>query len=302
MVVDWIGVDWGTSNLRAFAFSSDGIVLEQRESAAGMGSLDRDEFEPALLSLIEGWLRDDDVMPIIACGMVGAREGWQEAPYRMVPAALSQVAATAKPATRDSRISMTILPGLAQAEPANVMRGEETQIAGFLSARPDFSGVICLPGTHSKWVDVSNGTVERFSTFMTGELFALLADQSILRHSIDRKTDDCVAFKAAALKTVSSKTGVMSELFSLRASGLVNSTNGKLPGSVLSGLLIGQEVREAKPMWQDKEVVLIGSDQLVDLYARVLKLIGTNARHLSGESAVVAGLKNTRSNLQVADT
>ena len=122
-------------------------------------------------------------MPVIACGMVGARQGWIEAPYSQVPCApvgLSMI----KPVVEDTRLDVSILPGLSQTDPADVMRGEETQIAGYLAENPGFDGVLCLPGTHTKWAHISAGEVVSFRTFMTGELFALVSSQSVLRHSV----------------------------------------------------------------------------------------------------------------------
>ena len=169
---DWIAVDWGTSRLRAWAMR-DGVPVADAASDKGMGVLDRTGFEAALRELIEPWL-GSDVMMVVACGMVGSRQGWAEAAYAAVPCAPSSGRAT-RANTRDPRLSVHILPGLKQNDPADVMRGEETQIAGHLARAPGFDGVICLPGTHTKWAQISAGEVVSFRTFMTGEMFALLS-------------------------------------------------------------------------------------------------------------------------------
>ena len=116
--------------------------------------------------------------------MVGARQGWIEAPYAAVPGPPRRARAFARPEVRDPRLAVHVLHGLSQAEPADVMRGEETQIAGLIAREPGFDGVACLPGTHAKWAHVSAGEVVSFATFMTGELFALVAQSSVLRHSV----------------------------------------------------------------------------------------------------------------------
>ena len=150
---DWIAIDWGTTNLRAWAMGAGGVLAEA-SSDEGMGRLTRDGFEPALLRLIGPWL-SGPAMPVLACGMVGSRQGWVEAPYRAVPCPpLARGALVAVP-TEDPRIAVQIAPGLKQAKPADVMRGEETQIAGALMLYPGFDGAICLPGTHSKWTQIS---------------------------------------------------------------------------------------------------------------------------------------------------
>ena len=143
---DWIAADWGTTHLRVWAMSG-ASQTDAAGSDRGMGKLAPDQFEPALLDLIAPWL-GDGVTPVIACGMVGARQGWTEAGYGRVPCGALDAAPVRAP-TADPRLAVWILPGLSQADPPDVMRGEETQIAGFLSLNPGFDGVICLPGTYS---------------------------------------------------------------------------------------------------------------------------------------------------------
>ena len=167
ITADWIAVDWGTSTLRAWAMSHDGQDVATASSAEGMGQLTSAEFEPALLRLVETWLEPAKPTPVIACGMVGAKQGWTEATYSDTPCQ-PQSRFTAAP-TRDPRLNMHIISGVSQSDPADVMRGEETQIAGFQRLNPKWDGVICLPGTHTKWVQMSAGEIVSFQTFMTGE-------------------------------------------------------------------------------------------------------------------------------------
>src|SRR3954452_1066551 len=177
---DWIAADWGTTNLRVWGLSSDGAVVCAASSANGMSKLEPSGFEPALLELIGGWLRDNTTILVIACGMVGARQGWVEVPYQRAPCAPLASGQIVYATTRDPRLRVAILAGVSQTEPhADVMRGEETQIAGFLSERPDYDGVVRLPGTHTKWVRIHDGEIIRFQTFMTGELFELLRAHSV---------------------------------------------------------------------------------------------------------------------------
>ncbi|MCX8509692.1 MAG: 2-dehydro-3-deoxygalactonokinase, partial [Rhodobacteraceae bacterium] len=189
---DWIAVDWGTSQLRAWAMGPEGPLAEAT-SDAGMGRLTPDGFEPALLQLIAPWLGRDPVS-VIACGMVGARQGWVEAAYRATPCPPLAPGQLTPALTLDPRLQVKVVPGLKQGKPADVMRGEETQIAGALTLMPGFDGIFCLPGTHAKWVHVSAGEVVSFQTYMTGELFALLATQSVLRHGIAHEGWDDQAF------------------------------------------------------------------------------------------------------------
>lgn len=269
---DWIAVDWGTSNLRVWAMSAEGKVLAQNGSDQGMSGLAPDEFEVALLSHIAPWLGNPHT-PVVACGMVGARQGWEEAPYRAVPT--TPLGDLHTVACRDSRISMHILPGLKQERSADVMRGEETQIAGYLADDPGFDGILCLPGTHTKWAHVSAGEVVSFQTFMTGELFDLLGNNSVLRHSIgDGKAIDQEAFDGAIADTISRPEAVATQLFKIRAVDLLHGADPSVSRARLSGILLGLELAAARPYWLGQSVALIGAPALNALYEKALSAQG----------------------------
>ncbi|WGV14851.1 2-dehydro-3-deoxygalactonokinase [Fuscovulum ytuae] len=293
MTVEWIAVDWGTTNLRAFAMGRDGIVA-QSTSDDGMGRLDRDGFEPALLHLIDPWLTEGRVTEVIACGMVGSRQGWHEAPYRAVPCTPLDPATLVTAPTRDGRIRVRLVPGLKQVQPADVMRGEETQIAGVLALRQGFDGVVCLPGTHSKWAHLSAGEVVSFQTFLTGEMFALLSQASVLRHGLQGDGWDEAAFDAAVSDALSRPERIGARLFSIRAEGLIAGLAAASARARLSGLLIGMELAAARPYWLGQAVVIVGSEAISASYARALKGLGVEARVVKGGDAVLAGLLMTR--------
>ena len=284
----WIAVDWGTSNLRAWAMARDGSVLAEAASDEGMGKLTRADFEPALLRLISGWLANRP--PVIACGMVGSRQGWCEASYRAVPCAPLDRAALVAAPTLDPRLSVQLAPGLKQTSPADVMRGEETQIAGALALMPGYVGILCLPGTHSKWAQISAGEVVSFQTFMTGEMYALLSEHSVLRHGMQGEGWDDAAFDAAVSDALSRPERLGARLFSLRAEGLIAGLTPAAARARLSGLLIGTELAGARPYWLGQEVTLVGADRLSAAYARALALQGVTARSLSASDCTLAGL------------
>lgn len=284
----WIAVDWGTSNLRAFAMGAEGRVLAEAASDEGMGKLSREGFEPALLRLIGAWL--DDRPPVVACGMVGSRQGWCEAPYRAVPCTPLDRSALVKAPTADPRLTVWIAPGLKQAQPADVMRGEETQIAGALRIMPGFDGVICLPGTHSKWVHVSAGEVVSFQTFMTGELFALLSGASVLRHGMQTEGWDDAAFDGAVSDAISRPERIAARLFTIRAEGLIAGLAPDAARARLSGLLIGTEIAAARPYWLGQRVTLVGAERISAAYARALAAQGVEAKRLSATDCTLAGL------------
>ena len=285
---DWIAVDWGTTRLRVWAMRGS-EVLESRSSDKGMGGLSPAEFEPALLELVGDWL-DQGPLPVIACGMVGARTGWVEAEYRATPCTPLDALRATRPAVTDQRLQVHVLPGLSQIDPPDVMRGEETQIAGFLAANPAFRGTLCLPGTHCKWVSIADGRVEGFHTFMTGEVYALLSRQSVLRHTIGEARPDPVSFSEAAAQALAHADMAPAGLFSLRAAALLEGLPPEVGAGRLSGLLIGSELAAAQPLWKDRRVVIIGAPELSALYARALTQAGANADELDGGALVLAGL------------
>lgn len=299
VIADWIAADWGTSNLRVWAMDAAGRVAAEAQSADGMGGLAPDGFEPALLALAGGWLDPGRVTPVLICGMAGARQGWTEAAYRAVPCPPVGPSLTRAPA-RDPRLAVWIVPGLSQRAPsADVMRGEETQIAGLLAATPDWDGVACLPGTHSKWAEISAGEVVSFRSFMTGELYALLASGSVLRHALAGagagEGDDGAAFDAAVTEAAARPEALAARLFQIRAESLLSGLAPDAARARLSGALIGAELAAAKPWWLGRDIRIVGGGALGRRYARALGLMGASARLIDGADAALAGLRAARS-------
>jgi 2-dehydro-3-deoxygalactonokinase len=289
---DWIAVDWGTTHLRAWAMSDDGTPRAELRSDDGMGRLNREEFEPALLRLVEPWLGAGP-MDVLACGMVGSRQGWMEAPYAAVPVKPSRLSPVSVP-VQDPRLRVAILPGLKQVTPPDVMRGEETQIAGFLAAAPGFDGVLCLPGTHAKWVQISAEEVVSFRTFMTGEMFDLLSAHSVLRHSIAVEGSDVAAFEEAVAETLSKPEMLAQRLFSIRAGQLLDGTSAETSRARLSGYLIGAELAASRPYWLGQDVVVAGTPGLAETYAIALATQGVVARTSDADPLTRLGLIRAR--------
>ncbi len=298
VAADWIAVDWGTTNLRAWAMQGAGTVLAAATSDAGMGGLTREAFEPALLALVSPWLVPGTVTEVVACGMVGARQGWVEAAYQTAPCPPLDTAHLAQPALHDARMRVHVIPGIRQMTPADVMRGEETQIAGWLAREPSFDGVLCLPGTHTKWVRISAGEVVSFQTFMTGEIFALLSGQSVLRHSLGTPGFDEPAFLAAVGDALSRPEAMAARLFSLRAQTLIAGLQPPAVRARLSGTLIGAELAAARPYWLGQRVVLIGAAGLCAHYAAALQAQGLEPGRASGDEMTLAGLAAARAQMR----
>ncbi|MEO9865410.1 MAG: 2-dehydro-3-deoxygalactonokinase [Yoonia sp.] len=284
---DWIAADWGTSNLRVWAMSDSGDILAEASSDQGMGKLDRTGFEPALRDVAGKWINGP--ITVVACGMVGARQGWAEAKYDRVPCPAATAGFTKVP-TDDPDLSVHIIPGISQDSPADVMRGEETQIAGFLSRNPNWDGIICLPGSHTKWVHVSADEIVSFQTYMTGELFAAISGHTVLKHSVDSIGWDDSVFETAVSETMSRPEKLAANLFSLRADGLLHNMTNEAARSRLSGLLIGAELTGARPYWLGQQIAVIGAGDIAGLYVKALGLQGAPATQVQGDSVTLAGL------------
>lgn len=291
--VSHVVVDWGTSSFRLWALDRAGNVRGERRSAQGLTTATTEGFE----AVLEGHLAAlgiGDGIPVMMCGMVGARGGWVEAAYVDIPARLEGLSERAVHVPSTRRL-IRILPGLAQrdAERHDVMRGEETQLLPLV--REGFDGFACLPGTHSKWIVVEKGEARRFATFMTGELFQLLRTASVLAPAVATVTAvdaDCAAFALGVGDGLAAPETLGNQLFKLRASWLLA---GEEPASTLarlSGLLIGAELAGAARLFGTLEnVALIASGPAAPAYRRALSLAGaTGVVPREADDCVRAGL------------
>ena len=286
----WIAADWGTTHMRAWAIGEEDNVLAFRESNEGMKDLQQNEFEPVLLKLIESWLDDTKVTTVMACGMVGSKQGWAETPYLKTPCVPIDNQQLTIATTKDNRIKVNFVPGVMQNNSADIMRGEETQIAGFINKNPDFNGVVCLPGTHTKWVNVKEGQITSFKTFMTGELFGVISNHTLIRHSISIKGWNQAGFEAGIHEGFNNPGSIASDLFSLRAESIVNDLDRDQARSTLSGLLLGVELNGAQTFWKNSNVIIIGSQLLSNNYHQGLIILGDQSQLFSLETATLSGL------------
>lgn len=292
MVIQWVALDWGTTNLSAYAIGEAGQVLDAVHSDKGMSRLAPREFEPTLLKVIGAWLTEDRITPVVACGMVGAQQGWLEVPYSEVPCLpVSPDTAICVP-VKDRRLTVCIVPGVSQRHPDDVMRGEETQIAGYLAENPGFDGVFCLPGTHSKWVQIEGGKICEFKTFMTGELFGLLTQHSVLRFCTKSTEWDDAAFLKAVEATIFDPSGLTAKLFSLRSSSLLGGPSREVLRAQLSGLLIGAEIATMRKIWGNRDLVIIGNRENSRLYQRALAACGLSPQVYDNAQAIIQGLRD----------
>ncbi|MES0197668.1 2-dehydro-3-deoxygalactonokinase [Mesorhizobium sp. M0011] len=288
-------VDWGTTRMRVWLIDGQGKVLAERRGDDGLITAQQKGFS----TILEGHLAAmgaPAALPVIICGMAGSRQGWLEAPYVTVPTPIGAILAGAASVPGQSR-DIRIVPGLAQrlTDAPDVMRGEETQLAGAgLPAKG--RQLVCMPGTHSKWVLVEDGAVAGFGTWPTGELFSVLAAHSILRHSLGEHpkpvTSDNPFFRRWCETALGEGGDVTSRLFSIRAAGLLQDLKADDAAACLSGLLIGGEIASASRRHGagTEPVVLIASGALAALYQAALGFAGLKVRTVDADEAVRAGL------------
>jgi 2-dehydro-3-deoxygalactonokinase len=291
-----VALDWGSSSLRGARMDAAGRVLEQRAFDHGILSVAPGEFPSLFEACFGDWMTGDDTVCLMS-GMVGSKQGWLEAPYCRCPAGFEEIAAGLAWVVRGR---VAIVPGLScehdglpgvtglQRIP-DVMRGEETQILGALQLLGQHQGLVVLPGTHSKWAKVQAGCVQSFSTFMTGEFFALLRQHSILSRTlpVGDGAFDAGAFDQGVTLALRSNS-LLHTAFGVRALSLFDRLPAAALPSYLSGLVIGEELRGRT--WQGAaEVIIVGAEALSLRYQRALALQNVRARRL-GSEATWAGL------------
>jgi 2-dehydro-3-deoxygalactonokinase len=277
-----IGVDWGTSNFRAFLLDAQGNIRDRRKAPCGVLAVSGGRFAETLRAEIGDWLdRGDD--RVLACGAIGSREGWREMPYLPCPIGVAELAAgTVAVPFADAQVRL--VPGVgfvdAQGVP-DTMRSEETQIAG-IRGLLDGHGLICLPGTHSKWARLRDGRIISYGSHMTGEVYGALRSHTIFARTMRGGPTDWTAFTQGVARS-GDDGGWLHHVFGVRALCVNNRLNETAAPWYLSGLLIGHEVRAALP--QGELMHLVGEPTLTALYARAIAELGGEARIEDAEAA-----------------
>lgn len=281
----FIAVDWGTSSLRAARLSDSGKILEERASPQGILTVQPGQFATIFEANYSDWTRGNDQICLVS-GMAGSKQGWLEAPYCPCPVGFNDLAAHLRWIDEGgSRHRIAIVPGLSceHAHAPDVMRGEEVQIFGAIQLTRLQEGLFVLPGTHSKWARVDQGRVVHFSTHMTGEVFGLLAQQSILAKTVNPAASlDKAAFQRG-VELAAKGQGLLHNAFSARTLSLFNRLDADSLASYLSGMVIGEELR-AQNLKEGQDVVLIGADSLTRRYALALDWHGVRSRSFGSES------------------
>lgn len=294
-----LGLDWGSTSLRAFLLGPGGKVLAERSNGNGASTLSGlPAFAAALHGIAGDWLAAHPRLPVLACGMVGSQHGWRDVPYAACPANAAALAAGML-ASPGGEIS--IVPGMLyddDALPPDLMRGEETQVVGALQLQPALRDASCivLPGTHSKWAQVNDGRLMRFATHMTGELFAVLRNHSVLGRLMANGGEFAEHAFIAGVDAARDygHLGMSHQVFAARSLGVTGRAPASDLADYLSGLLVGHELRaglawRAAATLAQAPLALVGSPLLCQRYAFALQRFDA-AQPLLLDNTAPAGL------------
>jgi 2-dehydro-3-deoxygalactonokinase len=280
----FIAVDWGTTNRRAYRIDASGACRDEFEDADGVLSVPNGDF-PAAIAEIRRRLGD---LPLLLAGMIGSNRGWLEAPYVACPAGIGDLAA----ALRWAGEREAIVPGVSYIGEgrADVMRGEEVQLLGAVSAgQVPAKALVCHPGTHNKWVKAEDGRIASFRTVMTVELFNLLKHHSILADLLQADAEPDEAFGRGVSHALD-HDDLTSELFAVRARVLLDQAPREEASSYTSGLLVGADVRIGLASPSGAPIHVMGRPELTRLYAAAIREAGSEANELDGEQSFLSGI------------
>ncbi|WP_243042878.1 2-dehydro-3-deoxygalactonokinase [Dyella sedimenti] len=290
---DFIAVNWGSSNFRAYRMDGGGQVLDTWVEAAGIAALDRTGMALQVERLDRRW---PGVERLYACGMIGSNIGWSDAGYADCPIGLDGLAARLHATTVAGR-PMLIVPGLACQRAADgapdIMRGEETELFGLLGAgRLPRDGLVALPGTHGKWVRIVEGRVAEFMTAMSGEVFDRLTAQGLLASIVGGPATVGAAFEAGVRAGAGGRLGLGTLLFGARARVIRHQLAREDAASYLRGLLIGAEIADARtlyPFADGQAITLVGAGAVCAMYAEALSLLGHASATVDAADATTRG-------------
>ena len=286
----WIAIDWGTTNFRAFLMNQAQRV-DQINHPCGLLSVENAQFGPTLYAMLQPWLEQYGKLPVVMAGMVGSQQGWHEVPYAPQPCGASDLLARTHAFTTSWGSPAWIIPGVSGTShfgQPDVMRGEEVQLLGLCQLHPATHHLALLPGTHSKHAQLVEGKISVFSTFMTGEIFSLLSQRSLLGKVLPEQQEDNAAY-LLGVQTALRGAPFTHLIFSARTRRLAGEIATSHVHSYLSGLTIGHELL-AIPAGQQAWVV--GSPALTARYQLAASLMDLQLTPVNGDDCFIRGLSH----------
>lgn len=302
-----IAIDWGSTSFRAYLLDESWQCVDKVENKNGIFNC-QGSFSDILKAACAGWMLSHDIEQIIMGGMIGSRNGWVETAYSQCPVSAQAHRQQATVIATDLDLPVQVLQGVQGVSPCtypDVMRGEEIQLFGVVEEIGSSKATVCLPGTHSKWVHLEEGSIQSFATLITGELFALVTEHSSIGTLIEKKEFDKASFLQGVqdlvddnsddksdVSNLKAKTGLLHSLFSVRARAVSNTLQVSSVFSYLSGLIIADEISTACQLFKiDKEVILITDEKFKEPYQFALQVFGRSVRFIDSETAFLNGIK-----------
>ena len=293
---DIIGINWGSTNFRAYRITADGVDVDRLESPAGIATLDRAGMVALIAQVAARW---PDVERRYASGMIGSNIGWVDAGYADCPVTADVLRAALRPC-RIGDVDVTVVPGIAcrraRDGAPDIMRGEETELFGLLashsSAEPPLQGLVALPGTHTKWVRVADGSIVDFLTCMSGEIYDRLTAAGLLKSIVEGEAREGVVFARAVRTGFERGLGLAALLFGARARVIRGDLDRTDAASHLRGLLIGAEIADALSLFPQLArgmTPLIGSSAVGRLYHAALAELGFASRAIDSRLVACRG-------------
>lgn len=287
MTTDYIAIDWGSTNFRAWWYQGESCH-DYRSIAAGITQLNGQSPASVFARVTEGWPTLD--LPVMMAGMVGSNVGWKNAPYLPCPVSFNDI--PGRLTTISQR--MSIIPGISVQHPdnTNVMRGEETQLIGARHLAP--ASLYIFPGTHCKWVHADKDKIHNFRTVMTGELHHLLLTASLLGAHLPAQKENESAYQRGLERGLET-SAPLAALFEIRAMYLLNDLGHEEVSEYLSGLLIGHEVASMVRYWQPRSqqpITIVAAHSLANRYQRALNHLGYSVQLVEGDYAFQAGIRS----------
>lgn len=280
-------IDWGTTNFRAFAMNDNDQVLSKKELGMGLLQVQDGNFAKALENVLSQWLEAYKSLPIYMAGMVGSQAGWVNVDYVATPANENKLTGNIHRFELPWGANAIIIPGVShelESGAFDVMRGEEVQLFGLAKLTKNNSLDAVLPGTHSKHATFIDSEMTAFASFMTGELFSVITEHTILGKGLPEQVDNQAAFLRGVTESKTSK--LTSVLFAARTHRLFNNMADTDVHDYLSGLLIGNELNSLT----NRHVYLVGGKTLCARYELACKELAISSTYMNGDECFLAGM------------
>jgi 2-dehydro-3-deoxygalactonokinase len=289
----FLSCDWGTSSFRlrlvhtatlevlAESTSDEGVAKvfaqwQQSGTANNRVSFFQSILQQHVAVIEKRILQTLSGLPLVISGMASSSIGMMELPYRHLPFSASGAGLLYELVAVNESFSHPVILVSGARTDTDVMRGEETQLAGCIEQLTTATGLFIFPGTHSKHITVGGGQATHLHTYMTGEAFQLFANKSILANSVaanDAWHDkgNRAAFEQGVLDGTAHN--ILHQAFMVRTNSLFNRYTAAANFWYLSGLLIGAEL-QALQHAPPPSITIVGAGTIVTSYQKALDILG----------------------------